>query len=96
MRYNWDKDKAKKVEKDHKVAFAKLDDIFRDPFAVEFVDESHSTDGEMRFAIIGITAEYGLIYLVFTEMSDDEFRFVTARKAEKWMVNEYDENRRRY
>ncbi len=86
--------KAKKVAKEHKVEFSKLEDIFRDPFAIEFIDESHSEDDEVRFAIIGLTAKYGLSYLVFTE-NEEEIRFITARKAERWMVNEYEEKRRR-
>ncbi len=95
MQYTWDPDKAKKVARDHKVKFAKIEDVFRDPFAVEFFDESHSDEDEARFGIIGITAEYGLIYLVFTEINEEALRFITGRKAERWMVNEYEEKRRR-
>lgn len=93
MRYTWDTAKATKVARDHKVEFAKLEDLFRDPFAIEFADHSHSSD-EKRFAIIGLTAAYGLIFLVFTEVSENEIRFITARKPERWMVNDYEENRR--
>lgn len=95
MKYTWNKDKAQKVKSDHNVDFKKLEDVFADPFAVEFTDEQHSTDDETRFAIIGITAEYGLIYLVFIEPAEDEIHFITARRAENWMVKEYEENRRR-
>jgi len=71
MRYTWDTGKAIKVARDHNVEFARLEDVFRDPFAIEFADHSHSRD-EVRFAIIGLTAAYGLIYLVFTEVSENE------------------------
>jgi uncharacterized DUF497 family protein len=80
--------------KDRKIDFSKIKDVFDDPFALEFVDETHSTN-EMRFAIIGLTVEYGLIYLVFTEPDETELHFITARKAENWMVQSYEQNRRR-
>ncbi len=95
MRYTWNVEKAEKVRQDHKVEFAKLTDIFNDPFAVEFTDENHSTDEEIRFAVIGLTAQYGLIYLVFVESSENHLHFVTARKAENWMIKFYEQSRSR-
>ncbi len=94
MRYTWNVEKAEKVKQDHKVDFEKLTDIFDDPFAVEFIDETHSTEDEIRFAIIGLTAEYGLVYLVFIEVSETHLHFITARKAESRMTKEYEQNRR--
>ena len=44
------------------------------------------------------TARYGLVYLVFTEVEagvELELHFITARRAEPWMVEEYEENRRK-
>ncbi len=93
MKFTWDKKKSVKVKKQHKVDFAGLTDVFNDSFAIEFTDEEHSTEDEVRFAIIGLTAKYGLIYLVFTEISETELNFITARKAENWMVKKYDQNR---
>ena len=40
--------------------FKKITNIFEDPYAVEFIDESHSTEDETRYAIIGATI-YGLV-----------------------------------
>lgn len=95
MKYTWNESKAKKVKDEHAIEFAEITDIFEDPYAVEFIDEIHSTENETRYAIIGITA-YGLVYLVFTEPSEDELHFITARLAENWMVKEYEENRKKY
>jgi uncharacterized DUF497 family protein len=67
--------------------------VFDDPFAVEDIDEIHSSAEETRFTIIGLTREYGLVFLVFMEMSETHLRFVTARKAESWMTKIYDEAR---
>lgn len=99
MNFSWDEDKAAAVKEEHYVEFAKIIDVFSDPYAVEFVDEAHSTEEETRYAIIGLTASYGLVYLVFMHeelgYGDVELRFITARPAEKWMVNEYEENKKR-
>ncbi|MCY7377424.1 MAG: BrnT family toxin [Pyrinomonadaceae bacterium] len=75
--------------------FDRIKDVFDDPFAVEYTDEAHSTDEEIWFAVIGLTVEYGLIQLIFTEPTDTELHFITARKAESWMVKVYEQNRRR-
>lgn len=96
MRNVWDPAERAKVLAEHKVDFEKIDDIFRDPYAVEFVDEIHSNEIETRYGIIGSTANYGLIYLVFVEVDTLTIRFITARRAEQWMVNEYEQERRRF
>jgi uncharacterized DUF497 family protein len=95
MKFTWNNEKAEKVKQEHKVEFKKIKDIFDDPFAVEFIDENHSTDEEIRFEIIGLTAEYGLIHLVFIEITETHLHFITARKAENWMIKEYEQNRSR-
>lgn len=93
MNFAWDEAKAKRVKDDHAIAFAKIINIFEDPFAIEFIDQEHSTKLETRYAIIGLT-NYGLVYLVFTEPNDGELHFITARLAENWMVKEYEQNRK--
>jgi uncharacterized DUF497 family protein len=94
VRFTWDDGKAAEVDRDHHIDFASITDIFSDPYALEFIDEAHSTEKEKRYAIIGLTG-YGLVYLVYTEPMPDEVRFITARRAEPWMVDEYEENRER-
>jgi len=95
MEFTWKISKARKVKSEHKIEFGKIKDIFEDPFAVEYIDEIHSTDEEIRFAIVGLTAEYGLVHLIFTEPQETELHFITARKAENWMVKVYEQNRSR-
>ncbi len=95
MKFAWNPDKARKVKGEHKIEFDKIKDVFNDPFAVEFDDDNHSTNEEARYAVIGLSAEYGLIYLVFTEISETHLHFITARKAENWMVRDYEQNTRK-
>ncbi len=92
MKLTWNDEKAAKVEVEHKVEFKKLVDVFDDVFSVDFIDDEHSTDEETRYAVIGKTAQYGLIYLVYVSVSENELKFITARKAEKWIVDFYRES----
>ena len=91
----WDEAKRQLVIKEHGIDFTDIADVFEDSFAVYLEDIAHSTDLEIRFNIIGQSSQYGLIFVVFTYQHDDDIRLITARKAEKWMVNEYEENRKR-
>ena len=95
MEFTWDKTKREKVIAEHNVDFAKIQDTFDDPFAVYFEDFEHSTDDETRFDVIGQSLNYGLIFAVFTYEDENYIRLITARKAENWMVKEYEENRKR-
>ena len=91
----WDEAKRLKAIEDHKVDFALIFDVFEDSFAFDFEDFQHSDETEIRWGIIGQTSQYGLIMLIYKNIDDDDVRFVTARKAEKWMVKKYVENKRR-
>jgi uncharacterized protein len=86
----WNEAKRLKVIENHKVDFALLTDVFEDPFGVYFEDVEHSDDTETRFNVIGFSAQYGLVYITFTYENND-IRLITARKAEKWMVKEYEQ-----
>ena len=90
----WDEDKREKVIRERNIDFAKILDIFNDPFAVDFQDLAHSTPEETRYKIIGITAQYGLITLVYT-ISESQDRFITAWKSDAFETNEYEQNRNR-
>lgn len=92
----WDDSKKAKVLEEHKVDFDLISDIFEDPFSIDFEDEEHSDEEEIRYGVIGKTAEYGLVVLIYTVTVDDDIRFITARRAEKWMVKKYEEQRKRY
>ncbi len=86
----WDESKRLKVVAEHKVDFALLLDAFDDDFGVYFEDVEHSTQEETRFNLIGFAARYGLIFAAFTYENKD-IRLITAWKAEKWMVKEYEQ-----
>ena len=89
----WDDGKRLMVIQDHRVDLALLTDAFDDPFGVYFEDVEHSTDTEIRFNLIGVSAKYGLVYVTFT-YEEGNVRLITAWKAEKWAIKEYEQYNR--
>jgi uncharacterized protein len=84
----WDKTKRQQVLAQHNVDFELIEDIFDDPYAIYNDDLGHS-DSELRYTVIGRTAEYGLVFMVFSYV-EETVRFITGRRAENWMVKEYE------
>ncbi len=84
----WDESKRLKVIRDHKVDFDLITDIFDDPFGIYREDAEHSED-ETRYSVVGLTTNYGLVFAVFT-YEGEKIRLITARRADKWMVKEYE------
>jgi uncharacterized DUF497 family protein len=85
-RFEWDDAKAATNHADHGVTFDMARLVFRDPFALDWLDESEDY-GEDRFAIIGMV-EGRLLYVAFT-MRGNRTRMISARLAEP-------QERRRY
>ncbi len=86
--FDWDEVKRRKVLEDHKVDFELIKDIFDDPYAI-FRDDLGHSETEVRYTVTGMTAQYGLVFLVFVYV-DEKIRFITARRAENWMVKDYE------
>jgi uncharacterized DUF497 family protein len=51
--FEWDDAKAVENDADHGVSFETARDVFRDPFAVDWLDEREAY-GELRYATIGM------------------------------------------
>jgi len=89
----WDDKKRLQVIKDHGIDFKGIDDVFNDPFASYIADFEHD-ESEERWLIIAKSSEYGLVAVIIA-FRDDDVRFVTARRAERWMVRRYERQRKR-
>jgi uncharacterized DUF497 family protein len=85
----WDELKRQKVIENHRIDFALMLDVFDDAFGIFREDTEHS-DNEIRYSVIRLTAEYDLIFAIFTYTENNEVRLITARRAEKWMVKQYE------
>jgi uncharacterized protein len=86
--YQCDDAKAASNYAKHGVSFEAARDVFKDPFAIEFVDDREDY-GENRFILIG-TAGQRLLVVVYT-MRDERIRLISARGAEPLEQRQYHE-----
>ena len=86
LRFEWDKAKAKVNYAKHGVIFEIAKGVFKDPFAVEFVDDRRDY-GEVRYIIIGL-AEESVLHVVYTGRNE-VFRIISARRATKYEEEAY-------
>jgi hypothetical protein len=77
--FEWDEVKAASNYAVHGVTFAVAREVFRDPFAIDWLDDREDYD-EVRYATIGV-ADGRLIYVAYT-MRADRIRIISARGAE--------------
>ena len=84
--FEWDYRKATANLARHGVSFDAAREVFKDPFAVEWLDESENY-GEDRFVILG-SVENRLVVVAFT-MRGLAIRIVSARLAEPYERRRY-------
>ena len=77
--FKWDDDKAASNAEKHGVTIEQACQVFRDPFAIELLDDREDYD-EDRYILIGMSAADFLV-VVYTERNDRN-RIISARKAE--------------
>lgn len=80
LKFDWNKSKAADNFSRHGVSFELAKEVFKDPFAVEFLDDRQDY-GEERFVTIGVAAT-NLLYVAYTERQD-VIRIISARRATK-------------
>ena len=88
IKFEWDERKSKTNIRKHKVSFETACEAFFDPFLR--VVNAGIVEGEPREAIIGMTENWRLFYIVYIE-GDDVIRIVSARTAEKQERKIYEE-----
>ncbi|MGH7015837.1 MAG: BrnT family toxin [Caulobacteraceae bacterium] len=77
--FEWDDEKAESNRALHLISFEAAREVFRDPFALEWLDERESWD-ESRYAMIGMV-EGRLLYVAFA-IRNERVRIISARPAE--------------
>jgi uncharacterized DUF497 family protein len=89
MNYQWDVTKARSNYKKHRVKFSDAVSVFSDTWAITIEDEVR---GEERFIVLGIDAFGRILVIVFT-LRDKEIRIISARKATRKEIRQYEEKR---
>jgi uncharacterized DUF497 family protein len=87
--FEWDDLKAADNYAKHGVTFEAACDVFKDPFAIERVDDRADYDEE-RYAIIGMV-EGRLLFVAYT-MRGDVIRMISARGAGPHEQRQYHED----
>ena len=86
--FEWDDTKAAANYAAHGVTFEVARDVFKDPFAIDWLDE-RVEHGEDRYAIIGMVEDH-LLFVAYT-MRADTIRIISARGAEPYEKRRYHE-----
>jgi len=84
--FEWDKSKAKKNQSKHGISFADTFSVFEDPNAVTLEDFRQD---EPRYVTVGMDA-FGRILVVVYTWRDDKIRIISARKAVRSEVRQYE------
>ncbi len=61
--------------------------VFRDPFAIERLDDREDY-GEERFILIGMAAEHVLLLVAYTQR-EERIRIISARRATQYEQDDY-------
>jgi len=79
MQFEWDREKAKKNSRKHKVSFDEAMTVLYDPLSATFDDPDHSDD-EQRLITIGYSSRGRLLVVSHTERGK-AIRIISARLA---------------
>jgi uncharacterized DUF497 family protein len=87
LEFEWHTAKAEANFRRHGVSFDLAKTVFKDPFAIERLDDRENY-GEERFAIIGMAAGKVLLFVAFTERQE-RIRIISARRATQYEQDDY-------
>jgi uncharacterized DUF497 family protein len=89
--FSWDPKKAALNLKKHKVGFEEAVTVFYDPLAKVAHDPDHSDD-EDRFIIVGHSQKNQLLFVVHLYRDgSDRIRIISARRATKQEMRDFEE-----
>ena len=87
LEFEWHDAKAEANLQAHGVSFDLAKTVFRDPFAVERLDDREDY-GEGRFVIIGMAQGNVVLFVAYTER-EGRMRIISARRATQNEQDDY-------
>jgi len=84
--FDWTGGNARKIWQRHRVRTEEAEEALLDPGSADA--EAYDAEGEHREAIIGMTGDYRLLYVVYTERGN-LLRVVSARDATRFETELY-------
>ena len=88
LQFVWDEAKDDANIAKHGVRLEEACEVFFDPL-LRFVDAS--IPEEARQAVIGMTSNRTLLFVVHVEIEDDAIRIISARPATSWERSDYED-----
>ena len=79
--FEWDPDKEAANLQKHGISFTQAAAAFRDPFAVDWIDDREDY-GEERVVLLGMT-DGSVLVVVYTERGSRR-RIISARRADRY------------
>jgi len=89
QRFCWNSDKAAANFKKHGIRFEQACEVFFDPF-VNLLDAT--SDDEAREAVLGLTEDWTLLFVVHVVRERGVIRIVSARRATRAQRRLYEDN----
>ncbi len=87
MKFEWHDAKAEGNSRSHGVSFDLAKTVFKDPFAVERLDD-RADYGEQRYVIVGMAEGQLLLFVAYTERQEC-VRIISARRATQYEQEDY-------
>lgn len=87
LQFEWDEAKAEANWNTHGVRFELAATVFRDPFAIERIDDREDY-GEERLVLIGMAEGRVLLFVAYTER-EERIRIISARRATQHEQDDY-------
>ena len=87
MKFQFDPAKAKSNLKKHKVSFADAEGVFYDPLAIH--QEDLDSEDEERWIAVGMSSINRILVVCYT-LRGDEIRLISARRATRREVKDYE------
>ena len=89
IRFEWESQKAEINIRKHGIAFETACEVFFEPFLRMM--EPENLNEQIREAIVGLTMNWNLLYVVYTMCKGDIFRIISARSVTKHKRRLYEE-----
>jgi uncharacterized DUF497 family protein len=87
LEFEWHEVKAEANLQAHGVSFELAKTVFKDPFAIERLDNRENY-GEERFVIIGMADGHVLLFVAYTER-EERIRIISARRVTQHEQDDY-------
>jgi uncharacterized protein len=87
LEFEWHEAKAEDNFRRNGVTFDLAKTVFRDPFAIERLDDRED-HGEERFVTIGMAEDKVLVFVAYTER-EECIRIISARRATQHEEDDY-------